>query len=71
MSKPSREEVDESAESEVTIFPDGRIYAFGITPTLVELLATIPMKDDRARQLLGRLGAPVIAGSPEKEEPAS
>jgi hypothetical protein len=44
-----------SAESTLTIQPDGRIFAFGITRPLVELLAAIPAADDRARRLLETL----------------
>jgi hypothetical protein len=48
--------VDESAESEITIMPDGRVFAFGITRPLASLLATLPTADARTRRLLERLG---------------
>ena len=48
-------EVDESAESEITILPDGRICAFGITRSVAELLATFPMADERMRRRLDRI----------------
>ncbi|QEH38705.1 hypothetical protein OJF2_73110 [Aquisphaera giovannonii] len=52
---PAREAVDESAESEITIQPDGRIFAFGITATMAEVLGKLPTRDDRTRRLLGRI----------------
>ncbi len=54
--KPAPETVDESAESEITILPDGRVFAFGITGRLAAVLATIPTADDRTRRLLERIG---------------
>ena len=50
------ETVDESAESEITILPDGRVFAFGITGPLAGVLATIPTADERTRRLLERIG---------------
>jgi hypothetical protein len=50
------ETVDESAESEITILPDGRVFAFGITGPLAAVLATIPTADERTRRLLERIG---------------
>jgi hypothetical protein len=48
--------VDESAESEITIHPDGRIFAFGITKSLATVLRTIPMADSRMKRLFERIG---------------
>ena len=48
--------VDESAESEITIHPDGRVFAFGITKSLATVLRTIPMADSRMKRLLERIG---------------
>lgn len=47
--------VDESAESEITIHPDGRVFAFGITKSLATVLRTIPMADSRMKRLLERI----------------
>jgi hypothetical protein len=47
--------VDESAESEITIMPDGRVFAFGITRPLAALLASIETSDERTKRLLDRL----------------
>lgn len=52
----SPESIDESTESEITIQPDGRVFAFGITGPLAAVLATIPTGDDRMRNLLERIG---------------
>jgi hypothetical protein len=53
--RPAPETVDESAESELTIQPDGRVFAFGITSPLAAVLATIPTADDRTRRRLERI----------------
>jgi hypothetical protein len=53
--KPAPDAVDESAESELTIRPDGRIFAFGITGALAAVLATVPTADDRTRRRLERI----------------
>jgi len=47
--------VDESAQSEITIYPDGRVFAFGITRSLATVLRTIPMADSRTKRLLERI----------------
>ncbi len=47
---------DESAESEITIQPDGRVFAFGITKPMAAVLATIPTSDERMKNLLRRIG---------------
>jgi hypothetical protein len=47
--------VDESAESEITIHPDGRVFAFGITKSLAAVLRTIPMADSNVKRLLERI----------------
>jgi hypothetical protein len=56
-SQPERRpaEVDESAESEIIIAADGRVFAFGITRGVAAVLATIPTADERMKSLLGRL----------------
>jgi hypothetical protein len=66
-------DIDESAESEITIQPDGRVFAFGITKSLVAVLAAIPTSDERTRRLLSRIGSlnrDAPAGEPtQTEEP--
>jgi hypothetical protein len=47
--------IDESAECEITIQPDGRVFAFGITGPLASVLATIPTSDERMKRLLERI----------------
>jgi hypothetical protein len=49
------ETIDESAECEFTIQPDGRVFAFGITGPLAAVLATIPTSDERMKRLLERI----------------
>jgi hypothetical protein len=56
--KPPRTDpgsVDESAESEITILPDGRVCAFGITRPVAELLASLPTADEHMKRLLHRI----------------
>ena len=48
--------VDESAESEITIQPDGRIFGFGITRGLASVLASIPTADRRIAHRLRQIG---------------
>ena len=47
--------VDRSAESEITIQPDGRFTLFGITRPALEVLASIPDQDAGMRERLKRL----------------
>jgi len=49
------ETIDESAECEFTIQPDGRVFAFGITGPLAAVLATLPTSDERMKRLLERI----------------
>jgi hypothetical protein len=66
MKHPRLEAIDKSDESTITIQPDGRIYAFGITRGLVEVLAAIPTGNERTRRMLGLLTGPLdIPGVPE------
>ena len=55
LARPAREELDLSAESVITIQPDGRIHLFGITPAAVEVLASIPCADPAMSRRLGRM----------------
>jgi len=63
MKHAPKKPIDLSTESTITIQPDGRIFAFGITRPLVELLAAIPTADERTRRLLEALSET----GPEKE----
>jgi hypothetical protein len=53
--KQAPELVDESADSEITIQADGRVFAFGITGPLAAVLATLPTADARMKRLLERI----------------
>ena len=61
------EAIDESAESEITIHADGRVFAFGITACLARVLATIPTADPRMKRLLDRISG--LNAQPEAREP--
>ena len=65
---PAAEDVDLSAESVITIQPDGRVHLFGITRAAVEVLASIPCGDPVMRRRLGRMlgaGKAVQQDSPD------
>jgi len=70
--KPSHhtapDRVDESAESEITIQPDGRVFAFGITGPLAAVLATLPTSDERMARLLDRISR--LNARPEGRAPS-
>lgn len=73
MKHPRPESIDMSDESMITIQPDGRIYAFGITRGLIEVLAAIPTGDEKTRRLLALLTGPGenqgVAETPAAEGP--
>ena len=73
MKHPRPESIDMSDESMITIQPDGRIYAFGITRGLIEVLAAIPTGDERTRRMLELLTGPGenqgVPGTPAAEGP--
>lgn len=43
---------DEDSLSEITILPDGRVYVFGMTLPLLELLAALPTREGHWQTLL-------------------
>lgn len=43
---------DETAVSEITLLPDGRVYVFGMSRQLLEVLETMGVRDPRVRALL-------------------
>jgi hypothetical protein len=43
---------DETALSEITILPDGRVYVFGMSRQILELLETLLADEPRVRALL-------------------
>jgi hypothetical protein len=53
--KQSPGAVDESAESEITIHADGRVFGFGITRGLASVLASIPTADRRVAYRLRQI----------------
>ncbi len=66
---PAREDLDLSAESVITIQPDGRVHLFGITRAAVEVLASIPCGDPVMRRRLERM---LLAGKAiGRESPGS
>lgn len=61
----SPEAVDESRDSEIVIHPDGRVFGFGITRGLVEVLAALPSRSGPGRRALDRIQADL--GAPRHE----
>ena len=59
------EAVDESLESEIVIHADGRVFAFGITLGVVDVLASLPTSRGPGRRALDRIRAE--AGGPRDE----
>lgn len=47
-------EFDDGTLSEITILPDGRIYLFGMTLPLLEMLAALPTRESQWKTLLAR-----------------
>jgi hypothetical protein len=47
-------ECDDGTLSEITILPDGRIYLFGMTLPLLEVLAALPTRESQWKALLAR-----------------
>lgn len=43
---------DETSLSEITILPDGRVYVFGMSQQMLEVLQTLQSGDARLRHLL-------------------
>ena len=60
------EQCDDGTLSEITILPDGRVYLFGMTLPLLEMLAALPTREDRWKALLSHCRASSVA-SPQKE----
>jgi hypothetical protein len=62
---------DESALSEITILPDGRVYAFGITSSISALLKSLASGEGSRREQTGGAEAalPIMSRSLPREEP--
>jgi hypothetical protein len=50
-------EEDLSPLSEITILPDGRVYVFGATRPVLEVLETLTSQDERVQRLMQILRA--------------
>ena len=50
-------EREDDTLSEITILPDGRVYVFGMTLPLLEMLAAVPTRDRHTQSLLAQLRA--------------
>jgi hypothetical protein len=46
---------DETALTEITILPDGRVYVFGMSQPVLEILGGLRPADPRLRRLLERV----------------
>ena len=52
MRKPPLVLDDEKATTELTIAPDGRVFAFGTSRSILEVLAALQPADKRVQRLL-------------------
>jgi hypothetical protein len=52
------DETDDAEFSEVTILPDGRLYVFGLTRPLLEVLASVPSREGCWQALLEQVREP-------------
>ena len=43
---------DEQELTEITIYPDGRVYVFGMSVSVLEILNNLQPHDERLRRLL-------------------
>jgi hypothetical protein len=43
---------DEGPMSEITILPDGRVYLFGLTRPMLEVLTSLPMQETQWHEML-------------------
>jgi len=55
---------DETATSEISIAPDGRIFVFGASHEILELLAALNRRDGALRQRLEHIRAARIVTEP-------
>jgi hypothetical protein len=60
------EECDAGDLSEITILPDGRIYLFGLTLPLLEMLAALPTRESQWKALLARYHAAIVCNAQEE-----
>lgn len=52
---------DDGPVSEITILPDGRVYLFGLTRPLLDVLAALPVRESGWQELHHHLNEPVPA----------
>ncbi|HEY8506512.1 MAG TPA: hypothetical protein VIL46_18155 [Gemmataceae bacterium] len=65
MAKPR----DEGPVSEITILPDGRVYFFGLTRPLLEVLAALPVRESIWREMHLQLDEPAQPVRPQESRP--
>jgi len=61
---------DETAVSEITILPEGRIFGLGASRPVLEILATLGPEDAGLKRRLEHLGVREYGGNLEKREDA-
>jgi hypothetical protein len=62
---------DDSAISEISILPDGRVCLFGASQQVLEMLYAIPLGDPALESRLDRLGAPGVRPAVQPNEACS
>jgi hypothetical protein len=58
---------DEGPVSEITILPDGRVYLFGLTRPLLDVLAALPVRESGWQEWHRRLAEPSPDHLPPQE----
>lgn len=56
---------DDGPVSEITILPDGRVYLFGLTRPLLDVLAALPVRENHWREMNGRIKRDTLGGEPD------
>jgi hypothetical protein len=62
-------EHDEGDFSEITILPDGRVYVFGLTRPLLEVLAGLPTREGCWQALWEQLRSEPAPGAGPGDDP--
>jgi hypothetical protein len=62
---------DETTLTEITLLPDGRVYVFGLSQPVLEILGELQSQDQRVRRLLEQTAINTSEPVVEEEKLAS
>ena len=66
MSSRARAQLDnENNVTDLTIAPDGRVFAFGTSRSVLEVLAALRPDDERVRALLSHVRSMAVPAAPQ------